>query len=1287
MADQANSIDIVLRDQVDASIAPKIIMIADSSDRAEKSVGSLKAQLASIGASGFGTLLSQLQSVQGVSAAVAQSQDNLASRTRSTAAATREATQALAQQRAAIAEAIEDRNRLRAENEGVAISEKAVQAQWERSIAIQTQAQSKMEGMALARARDTELQEFSAQVSNLLTEAIERQAVAAEASVQAERQRIDVMTFEAETSSALALASETLASAQVEEAAAYRQVAAATITLAEAKSALRELSASLVTSTVGEEDAVSLLAAAMLTQADAAQQLLLAKNNLAEVSALVVEQTIQESDSLAGNAAAAINATIAIQEKLAADQLAAAAEAERTAASERAQAVWQQELIMQDRRIAKEIELARAQELSALRSDIISRSVETEATAVRAAAGASGGLVSANVSAAASMGLLEGRTLSMNRAAANFTTKILGLGPIMQAAFPVIGAIALIAVLYQMGEALVKVIKNAMDAGKEISKAFDGVISTLRKSDDQLAVTNDKLDQTIAKLEHKPTTNGAALALDEAREAADRLDSALERVQNDLDTILKKNQIGLMGSILTGQATTGGTADYIQKQFDTLSDIRQKATDALDTAAANKDTKAAQAATQQAYAAERIGILNVVNALKTKYNATKELQDQADKQNAEYKASGVSIGDQSAGGALPDNSANLALLGKSAHLAQEELRSLDLTMANIEKNKAVDNLRDSTSSMRAETKAAALQWKELESAYKHFQESEASIGHKTTPKENLDAINSLSKTLTIPSQVNQDKLTALKLPQENKLTGSNFVEDEQKKLQDQIGTIGLYSNALKEASDLNHILEAARKKNVDLTPQEIAGFKAQIKEIVEAREYDKELATVYTEVTGAALKFNATMEAVNTLSTRGQLTAEQHTQAIFQLMKEYSNASDAVAKFGRELADQDRDSSNKLGTQRQISVKGTLQGLDNNLRKSNADTQHPFGYSEDEIKKVNAALSPLITAQQRKIAVDEEANKLINAQSDAEDKLAIQEAALAKAVREGALSQQAANSMRNKAALDMNTQKLQNGTGGDSIIGAIGEYAKDFTTLAAGIQSTMKPVFKTLADGFADSIGKAIVYSKDLGKALRDVARSALAELISGLVKLGIQQALQLTIGTALGTAATAAGVAQATVLATAWAAPAVSASIATLGAADAIGGAAYATTLAASTALAAVPKLSVGTNNVPADMYAMIHQDERVVPAADNRAIINALNNGPQSIKSAPMRVEIHNHNGSRIEAQQMDEGTVRLIVRDEAPGLIAQHAPTVISNDIGDPNSKTSKAIRRNVTPARVR
>ena len=54
-------------------------------------------------------------------------------------------------------------------------------------------------------------------------------------------------------------------------------------------------------------------------------------------------------------------------------------------------------------------------------------------------------------------------------------------------------------------------------------------------------------------------------------------------------------------------------------------------------------------------------------------------------------------------------------------------------------------------------------------------------------------------------------------------------------------------------------------------------------------------------------------------------------------------------------------------------------------------------------------------------------------------------------------------------------------------------------------------------------IGRAIVYSEDLGESLRDVARSALSELISAIIKMGIQWLVQTALQKTAATTALAA--------------------------------------------------------------------------------------------------------------------------------------------------------------------
>jgi hypothetical protein len=85
------------------------------------------------------------------------------------------------------------------------------------------------------------------------------------------------------------------------------------------------------------------------------------------------------------------------------------------------------------------------------------------------------------------------------------------------------------------------------------------------------------------------------------------------------------------------------------------------------------------------------------------------------------------------------------------------------------------------------------------------------------------------------------------------------------------------------------------------------------------------------------------------------------------------------------------------------------------------------------------------------------------------------------------------------------------------MLGALGKVATGFTTFEAGASEIMGGFFETLSNGFADSIGRAIIYSEDLGDSLRKLAKDALAQLISAFVKLMIQMAAAKLVAAAFG--------------------------------------------------------------------------------------------------------------------------------------------------------------------------
>lgn len=144
-------------------------------------------------------------------------------------------------------------------------------------------------------------------------------------------------------------------------------------------------------------------------------------------------------------------------------------------------------------------------------------------------------------------------------------------------------------------------------------------------------------------------------------------------------------------------------------------------------------------------------------------------------------------------------------------------------------------------------------------------------------------------------------------------------------------------------------------------------------------------------------------------------------------------------------------------------------------------------------------------------------------------------------------------------ALNLRLQ-LGDATFFDALRAGLGSLVADYQGMLQGLGSAFGDFFSRLGDGFANSVGRALVYSEDLGAALLDVARSAVSELISSLVKLGIQwlitktlsagmQAAQTALAMGSMAAITAASVAAGAATAVAWAPAAAAVSLATAGA------------------------------------------------------------------------------------------------------------------------------------------
>lgn len=241
----------------------------------------------------------------------------------------------------------------------------------------------------------------------------------------------------------------------------------------------------------------------------------------------------------------------------------------------------------------------------------------------------------------------------------------------------------------------------------------------------------------------------------------------------------------------------------------------------------------------------------------------------------------------------------------------------------------------------------------------------------------------------------------------------------------------------------------------------------------------------------------------------------------------------------------------------------------------------------------------------------------------------------------------------------------------DAVRGALANFVSDFKGVLPGLQRAFGTAFNRIGDGIANALSRGIVYGENMGKALKEVAASALTELLSALIKLGIQWVVMQVIGQTAQAAIGATGIAMGAATAAAWAPAAAAVSLATFGANAGPAMAGIGATYALTTALSAVKGFREGGftgNGGRGDVAGVVHGQEFVMNAdatAQWFPILQAMNagrmagyanggytGGPRATpRLAPMGVvqpQASNSEGSmviQIDARGAEEGVERKI------------------------------------------
>jgi hypothetical protein len=137
------------------------------------------------------------------------------------------------------------------------------------------------------------------------------------------------------------------------------------------------------------------------------------------------------------------------------------------------------------------------------------------------------------------------------------------LGPALAAMFPLLAAVGFVDIIIKAGKEAYEWGEKGFEAATKIGEGFDDLSRKETESNDQIEVTNAKLQQQIDKIEKKPN-NGLAVALAETAVAADKLADHLRSALEVSNKLLKDQTIGAAKGAVLGLATTGPAEDLVK---------------------------------------------------------------------------------------------------------------------------------------------------------------------------------------------------------------------------------------------------------------------------------------------------------------------------------------------------------------------------------------------------------------------------------------------------------------------------------------------------------------------------------------------------------------------------------------------------------------------------------------------------------------------------------------------------------------------------------------------------
>ena len=163
--------------------------------------------------------------------------------------------------------------------------------------------------------------------------------------------------------------------------------------------------------------------------------------------------------------------------------------------------------------------------------------------------------VSSVQATSAALRVLEGGLNNNLRAAERFLANVLGLGPALQALFPLAGGLAFLGILGKVTEEAKKFYESLKYAQQVTDIGFRKEVESMELMNAQLAVNIDNINREIAKLEGTHT-NSLKEMIDAANLSAVKLNAELDQTATKIGNLLREHAPGFQRQFLGGETST-----------------------------------------------------------------------------------------------------------------------------------------------------------------------------------------------------------------------------------------------------------------------------------------------------------------------------------------------------------------------------------------------------------------------------------------------------------------------------------------------------------------------------------------------------------------------------------------------------------------------------------------------------------------------------------------------------------------------------------------------------------